>query len=59
MVEEAGLEETQDLFEYVDEDEYAKIVQQRQEEGFVLDDGELCEWGDSVRCTSHIPVLPI
>ena len=41
MVEEAGLEEAQDLFQYVDEDEYARIVQQRQEEGFVLDDGEL------------------
>ena len=41
MVEEVGLEEAQDLFQYVDEDEYARIVQQRQEEGFVLDDGEL------------------
>ncbi len=40
MVEESELEVTEDVFEYVDEKEYAKIVQQRQEEGFVLDDGE-------------------
>ena len=40
MREETELEEEKGLFEYVDEEEYAKIVQERQEEGFVLDDGE-------------------
>lgn len=38
--EETELEEHEGLFDYVEEDEYARIVQQRQEEGFILDDGE-------------------
>lgn len=38
--EESALEREEELFEYVDDKEYAKIVQQRQEEGFVLDDGK-------------------
>ncbi len=38
--EDSELEVAEDVFEYVNESEYAKIVQQRQEEGFVLDDGE-------------------
>ena len=37
--EEAELEVPRAVFDYVDEDEYARIVQERQEEGFVLDDG--------------------
>ena len=37
--EEAELEAPRAVFDYVDEDEYARIVQERQEEGFVLDDG--------------------
>ena len=40
MVEDSELEVTEDVFEYVDEAQYAKIVQERQEEGFVLDDGQ-------------------
>ena len=40
VVEDSELEVTEDVFEYVNESEYAKIVQQRQEEGFVLDDGQ-------------------
>ena len=40
MHEEAELETPRAVFDYVDEDEYARIVQERQEEGFVLDDGE-------------------
>ncbi len=40
VVEDSELEVAEDVFEYVNESEYAKIVQQRQEEGFVLDDGE-------------------
>ena len=39
--EETELEEHKALFDYVEEDEYARIVQQRQEEGFILDDGEV------------------
>ena len=39
MHEEAELETPRAVFDYVDEDEYARIVQERQEEGFVLDDG--------------------
>ena len=38
MIQEDELEKAEDLFEYVDDREYAKIVQKRQEEGFVLDD---------------------
>jgi len=38
--EDDGIEREDSLFEYVDEREYAKIVQERQEAGFVLDDGE-------------------
>ena len=38
--EETELEEHEGLFDYVEEEEYARIVQQRQEEGFILDDGE-------------------
>ena len=37
---ETELEEHEALFDYVEEEEYARIVQQRQEEGFILDDGE-------------------
>ena len=37
--EEAELETPKAVFDYVDEDEYARIVQERQEEGFILDDG--------------------
>lgn len=40
MHEDVELEEEKGLFDYVDDREYAKIVQQRQEEGFVLDDGK-------------------
>ena len=40
MREEEDLETCEDLFDYVDEDAYAKIVQRRQEEGFVINDGE-------------------
>lgn len=40
VVDDSELEVTEDVFKYVDEKEYAMIVQQRQEEGFVLDDGE-------------------
>ena len=36
---ERELEKEEAVFEYVDDREYAKIVQQRQEEGFILDDG--------------------
>ncbi len=39
--EEVELEQEEYIFDYVDEREYAKIVQQRQEEGFVLDDGKV------------------
>jgi len=38
--EEVDLEKEEGIFDYVDDREYAKIVQQRQEEGFVLDDSE-------------------
>lgn len=38
VIQEDELEKEEDLFEYVDDREYAKIVQKRQEEGFVLDD---------------------
>ena len=40
VFEETELEEEEDLFEYVNDREYARIVQKRQEEGFILDDGE-------------------
>ena len=33
--EETELEAPQAVFDYVDEDEYARIVQERQEEGFI------------------------
>ena len=38
--EETEVEEPEKLFDYVTEDEYSRIVQQRQEEGFIMDDGE-------------------
>ena len=38
--EEVELEEHEALFDYVEEEEYARLIQQRQEEGFILDDGE-------------------
>ena len=38
--EETELEKHEGIFDYVEEDEYARIVQQRQEEGFILDDGK-------------------
>ena len=40
MHEESELEEHEALFDYVEEAEYARIVRQRQEEGFILDDGK-------------------
>ena len=40
MREETEVEEPEKLFDYVTEDEYSRIVQQRLEEGFVLNDGE-------------------
>ncbi len=40
MYEEDQVGQEESLFEYVDDREYARIVQRRQEEGFVLDDGE-------------------
>lgn len=40
LFEDEDLEKEEELFEYVDDREYAKIVQRRQEEGFILDDGE-------------------
>ena len=42
--EETELEEHEALFDYIGEEEYARIVQQRQEEGFILDDGEERAW---------------
>jgi len=39
VLDEQELETEEDVFDYVDEKEYAKIVQQRQEEGFVIDNG--------------------
>lgn len=38
--EETEVEEPEKLFDYVTEDEYSRLVQQRQEEGFIMDDGE-------------------
>lgn len=43
--EETEVEEPEKLFDYVTEDEYSRIVQQRQEEGFIMDDGERREAG--------------
>ena len=43
--EETEVEEPEKLFDYVTEDEYSRIVQQRQEEGFIMDDGERGEAG--------------
>lgn len=40
VYEDGEVEQEESLFEYVDEREYARIVQRRQEEGFVLDDGK-------------------
>ena len=34
-------EEEKDVYDIVDEDKYAQIVQERQEEDFIVDDGEL------------------
>ena len=42
MHEDTELEEVKGVFNYVNEREYAKIVQERQEEGFIINDGE--EW---------------
>ena len=38
--EESELEAPEQLFDYVSEDEYSRLVQRRQEEGFILDDGQ-------------------
>ncbi len=54
VIEETELEVAEDVFDYVNEKEYAKIVQQRQEEGFVLDDGE---WGVGVVRGCGLPCL--
>lgn len=37
---EQELEKEEAVFEYVDDKEYARIVHKRQQEAFVLDDGE-------------------
>ena len=34
-------EDEQDVYEVVDEEKYAKIVQERQEEDFIVDDGKM------------------
>ena len=47
--EDEELEKEEDLFEYVDEKEYAKIVQKRQQEGFILDDGTIIRGGWVIR----------
>lgn len=39
MIDEPELETSESLFDYVDEKEYARIVHQRQNEGFIMDDG--------------------
>ena len=39
MIDEPELETSESLFDYVDEKEYARIVHQRQSEGFTMDDG--------------------
>ena len=33
-------EDEKDIYDVVDEDSYAKIVQERQEEDFIVDDGK-------------------
>ena len=38
-MEEAELEAPEQLFEYVTEDEYSRLVRERQADGFILDDG--------------------
>ena len=42
MREESELEAPGQLFDYVTEEEYGRLVRERQAEGFILDDGE---WG--------------
>ena len=39
--DESEVEAPDQLFDYVTEEEYSKLVQKRQAEGFILDDGEL------------------
>ena len=38
-MEETELQAPDQLFEYVTEDEYARLVRERQSDGFILDDG--------------------
>lgn len=40
MREESELEAPAQLFDYVTEDEYSRLVQQRQADGFIMDDGQ-------------------
>ena len=51
--EESELDSPANVFDYVDESEYARIVQQRQEEGFILDDGEF-DWAHDTGCWFNI-----
>ena len=38
-MEETEIEAPEQLFEYVTEDEYSRLVRERQADGFILDDG--------------------
>ena len=40
QVEESEVEAPEQLFDYVTEEEYSRLVRERQASGFILDDGE-------------------
>lgn len=40
MREDTELEAPEELFDYVTEDEYSRLVQERQADKFIMDDGE-------------------
>lgn len=42
MREEGELVGSDELFDYVTEDEYSRLVQERQADKFILDDGQMC-----------------
>lgn len=43
MRQEAELEETEGVFDLVTDEEYARLVQSRQQEAWICDDGELSD----------------
>lgn len=53
MREESELVGQDKLFDYVTEDEYSRLVQERQADKFILDDGQMCAYYLDSTCVVH------